>query len=303
MLSQNLPPVDLNAILEGAGNTDPFRLLDDVAGLLDTSTLPKISRKQEVKGEVAHRVKCQDFDQFEPFFAVKHDELDNGLSRLVPFRGVGTVKPGEFFVLGGLLVFVAEVGEIKYQKHKSRETRKRERLRLIFENGTESAMYRQSLAIRLTEGLGGLHVVPAEASFELEQDVATGRIYVLRSLSQDPKIAGINPLFKIGFTTKELSQRIANAINEPTYLMAPVEVVAEYRTYNLKASSLEHLLHRVFSEARLDIGQVGRDGKLFDSTEWFCVPISAIDEAIELITTGEIVDFVYDSSRAAIVRA
>lgn len=93
-----------------------------------------------------------------------------------------------------------------------------------------------------------------------------------------------------------MSQRIANAIREPTYLIAPVEVIAEYRTYNVKAVSLEHLLHRVFADARLDISQVGPDGRMYDSTEWFEVPLNEINQAIELITTGEIIDFMYDSA-------
>lgn len=287
--------VDLDSLLEPKGDIDSLGLLDDVTGLLDTSTLPKNSRKQEIKGEIAQRVKSRDFSQFEPLFAQKHEDLARGASRLIPFRGVGTVKAGEFFVLGGLLLFVAEVGETEYPKDKSGEVRKRERLRLIFENGTESAMYRQSLAIRLTEGIGGYQIVPAESEFELAQDIATGWVYILRSLSDDPVISGRKHLHKIGFTTKKVSHRIANATREPTYLMAPVEVIAEYRTYNVKAGSLEHLLHRVFADARLDISQVGPDGRMYDSTEWFEVPLNEINQAIELITTGEIIDFMYDS--------
>jgi hypothetical protein len=294
LLSQGLHNISLDDLLEPDGNSDPLGLLEDATGLLDMSALPKSSRTQEIKGDVAQRVKCQDFEQFEPLFSQKHEELAEGLSRLIPFRGVGTVRAGAFFVLSGLMVFVAEVGDTGYLKDKSGDGRKRERLRLIFENGTESAMYRQSLAIRLTEGIGGFEVVPAEAGFELADDVATGWVYVLRSRSDDLAISGRQNLHKIGFTTNQVSQRIANAVKEPTYLMAPVEVIAQYRTYNVKASALEHLLHRVFADARLDISQVGPDGRLYDSTEWFEVPLAAINQAIALISTGEIVDFIYD---------
>ncbi len=296
LLSQSRHNISLEDLLEPDGDLDPLGLLADATGLLDTSALPKSSRTQEIKGDVAQRVRCHDFEQFEPLFSQKHEELAEGLSRLIPFRGVGTVRAGAFFILNGLMVFVAEVGDTGYLRDKSGDGRKRERLRLIFENGTESAMYRQSLAIRLTEGIGGYQIVTAESEFELAEDIATGWVYILRSLSEDPVISSREHLHKIGFTTKTVSQRIANATREPTYLMAPVEVIAEYRTYNVKAGSLEHLLHRVFADARLDISQVGPDGRMYDSTEWFEVPLDEINKAIELITTGEIIEFLYDSA-------
>lgn len=54
--------------------------------------------------------------------------------------------------------------------------------------------------------------------------------------------------------------------------MAPVEVVADYRTYNLRASALENLLHRVFADVRLDLTQAGRKGRSYDPSEWDVAP-------------------------------
>ena len=64
-----------------------------------------------------------------------------------------------------------------------------------------------------------------------------------------------------------------NAEKSPTYLMAPVDVVADYRAYNLRASALENLLHRVFAEVRLDISQINRKGHDYDPSEWFVVTL------------------------------
>jgi hypothetical protein len=83
--------------------------------------------------------------------------------------------------------------------------------------------------------------------------------------------------------------------------MAPVEVVASYRTYNLRASALENLLHRVFAEVRLDITQIDRKGRDYDPSEWFIVPSSVIDQSIELIISGEIVDYVYDAASQKLI--
>lgn len=81
---------------------------------------------------------------------------------------------------------------------------------------------------------------------------------------------------------------------EPTYLMAPVEIVETYRTYNLNTSALEHLLHRVFADARLKINQIGLDGREYNVTEWFEVPLPAIRHAADLIINGDIVHHKYD---------
>jgi hypothetical protein len=209
------------------------------------------------------------------------------------------IVPGAFFVLNGVMLFIAEVGETEYKKTTVREN-KRERLRCIFENGTESTMYRQSLAIRLSDEDGQI-VVQTELPEILSDDEVSGFIYVLRSRSDDPQIAGIKDLHKIGFSRGPVEKRIKNAEKSPTYLMAPVEVVASYRTYNLKTSALENLLHRVFAEVRLDITQIDRKGREYDPSEWFVVPLNVLDQAIELIMSGDIVGYVYDSQAQRLI--
>jgi Meiotically up-regulated gene 113 len=154
-------------------------------------------------------------------------------------------------------------------------------------------MYRQSLSIRLTEGDGQI-LAPADVTEVLTDDEASGHSYVLRTLSDDPQIAGMKDLYKIGFSRGPVETRVANAAKQPTYLMAPVKIVADYRAYNLKISALENLLHRVFADVRLDLTQIDRKGRNYDPSEWFVVPLPVIDQAIELIISGGIVDYVYD---------
>lgn len=167
-------------------------------------------------------------------------------------------------------------------------------------------MYRRSLATRLYEARrkneGAYVVVPAEVDSILEDDEHTGYIYILRSLSDDPQITSITDLYKIGFTTGTVEKRIAHAADQPTYLMAPVEIVASYRTYNLKTSVLEHLLHRVFGEVKLSVEQVGKDGRVYVPSEWYVAPLDAIDEAIDLIGSGDIVNFEYSAEQRRLIR-
>lgn len=283
-------PVSLDDLLEG----DDLDLLADESGLLDVSDLPLRKAPSEVDS-VAKRQKCQDFDQFEHLFKARHAELAEGTMQLAPFKGLRTVTEGRFFVLNGVMLFVAEVGETR-EMVVGGKTEQKQRLRVIFENGTESAMYRQSLSIRLFEQDGQSIVQTGLNDGEVldGNDVASGYIYVLRSLGDDPQISGMEHLHKIGFSRGPVENRIKHAAKSPTYLMAPVEVVATYQTFNLNVVKFENLLHRVFAEVRLDLTQIDRKGRDYDPSEWFVVPRSVIDQAVELIVSGEIVNYVYE---------
>jgi hypothetical protein len=289
-------PETLDELLE----SDEFDLLGDESGLLDVSDLPP--RKAPDSAEtVARREKAAGFDAFEPLFKIKHAELADGTFRLIPFPGVQTINEGNFFVLNGVMLFIAEVGETAYKVVGGKQEQK-QRLRVIFENGTESSMYRQSLSIRLHEQGGQALARTGHEAGEIgDADNESGHIYVLRSLSDDPQIASLQDLHKIGFSTTSVEQRITNASKQPTYLMAPVEIVEDYRTYNLKPSALEHLLHRIFAQVRLDITQIDRKGRDYDPSEWFIAPRKVINQAIMMIMSGEIVDYVYDPSAQRLV--
>ncbi|MDN3455359.1 GIY-YIG nuclease family protein [Rhodococcus sp. APC 3903] len=291
------PPASIDDLLD----SDDFDLLGDESGLLDVSDLPQ-RKTPDAPDSVAKRKKAEGFEAFEPLFKAQHAELAAGTYRLIPFPGVRTIEAGRFFVLNGVMLFVAEVGETTTAMVGGKQEQK-QRLRVIFENGTESSMYRQSLSIRLHEAEGQ---TLAQVGIDLAGDVGdedseSGHIYVLRSRSEDPQIASLEDLYKIGFSTTSVEKRIANAAKSPTYLMAPVEIVEDYRTYNLKPSALEHLLHRVFAEVRLDISQIDAKGHTYDPSEWFIAPINVINQAITMIMSGEIVDYVYDAAAQRLV--
>lgn len=290
-------PTTVDDLLSG----DAFDLLGDAGGIFDTSALP-VKRDKPKESERELRRPCEDFEKFEPLFKQKHAELADGTYALTEFKGAQTVVPGAFFVLRGLLAFVAEVGESELKNLKHKDQRK-ERLRVIFENGTESAMYRQSFAGRMGEQ-GGFAVTRTgfDASEIGDADVETGFLYVLRSKSDHPDIRGLKDLYKIGFSTTPVDQRIRGAEKSPTYLMAPVEKVAVYRAYNLRPSALEHLLHRIFASVRLDAAIVDEVGGQVSANEWFLVPLPVINEAIELIMSGEIVDYSYDPMSQTLVK-
>jgi len=142
--------------------------------------------------------------------------------------------------------------------------------------------------------LEGLYEVNAK-------DEKSGYIYILESLSRNEKISSIKNLYKIGYSTIEVKERIKNAMNEPTYLMASVRIVSIYETYNMNTQKFEQLIHKFFGEVCLNIDIFGANKKRFTPREWFIVPFDVIEQVAQLIITGEIVNYRYDSKTEELV--
>jgi len=202
--------------------------------------------------------------------------------------------------VGGQKAYVAEVDEL----FTNAQGRTDARLRVIFDNGTESNMLMRSLQRALNKDDAGRRITDPAAgplfSGEREQDdQASGTIYVLRSKSDHPLVVANRALVhKIGVTNMGVQQRLAGARLQPTFLMADVEVVATYELFNINRTRLENLVHRVFDPARLEIEIKDRFGNPVIPREWFLVPLFAVDEAVEKIKDGTITNYVYDATIA-----
>lgn len=247
---------------------------------------------------IARRKPCLDFSKFEQLFDEMRSLLHEKKKIIIPFEDREQIKKGTFFVLGGLVGFVQDIGDIA----KNGQRKFNSRLRIIFENGTESNMFLRSL-------IDGLHANQGRIIADLQDnnginngDSETGYIYVLKSLSDNPKIAITKNLFKIGFSTTSVEERIKNAQQDPTYLMAPVSIVATYKCFNMNPQRFERLIHRFFSDSCLDIGITDINGNNYTPKEWFIVPILVIGNVIELIIKGEIVNYYYDKSTESIIK-
>ncbi len=124
---------------------------------------------------------------------------------------------------------------------------------------------------------------------------------VLKSNSMDETIALITNLHKIGYSKNDPSERIKNAEHEPTYLMAPVSMVGIWQCFNMNPQKFEQLLHNFFGKTCLDLGVFDGNGRRHRPQEWFIVPIEAINQAIEMIISGVIVNYRYDQESESIV--
>lgn len=304
---EKLLPFDEHDLLK---NIKPIETISDIfsdddMGLLGDSPdsifeIKNVPKSIEMPDEIAKRTPCKDFDKFEPKFKNCQSEIKNGKRKLLPFAKEQQIEEGHYFVLKGVLLYVDKVGEKENVKGKVNA-----RLRCIFENATESNMLLRSLARELYKD--GRRVSELEEKLldgfkgiSLE-DEETGFIYVLRSLSERPEIKSIDDLFKVGFSTMPVEQRIKSACDDPTFLMGNVKIISTFQCYNINPQKLELLLHKFFGSACLDVDVIDHSGKRYTPREWFVAPLDVIEQAIHYILTGEIINFRYDPERKEIV--
>jgi hypothetical protein len=126
-------------------------------------------------------------------------------------------------------------------------------------------------------------------------------IYILKSLSKDENISTIKDLYKIWFSTTTVEERIKNAEKDPTYLMAPVNIIEVFQCYNMNPQKLEKLLHRFFWKVCLNLDIFDNSWNRYIPREWFVVPLNVIIEAVLMIIDWNIVNYLYDEEREVIV--
>ena len=306
--------LDHQGLLEGATqDTTPLdQDVDDDALLaelgIDLDALPitelkhvRSTAEKKAAEDIANRERCKDFETFRPIFDKIQNEIKSGLRSARPFVMRGEIEKGEFFILAGQKAYVAEKGEAIL----TNKGRTGARLRVIFDNGTESDLLMRSLERALQKDDAGRRITeptagPLFSDQNADGDEASGTIYVLRSKSDHPLVAEKRELVhKIGVTSTPVEQRISGAKLQPTFLMADVEIVASYELYNINRSKLENLIHRIFEHTRLEIEIIDRFGRPTVPREWFLVPLFAINEAVEKIMDGTITDVRYNPETVA----
>jgi hypothetical protein len=318
-----LAPLDHQGLLSGAvisapqhDAIDEDELMAELAGAAGDSIITELrhvraSVEKRAAEEIANRAVCADFDSFKPLFERVQRELKSGIRQSLPVDKMDEIKlakiqQGQFFIVGGQIAYVAEVG----QDFRTEYDRRDSRLRVVYDNGTESNLLARSFQRSLypdkdnagriiTDSSAG----PLFADEHDADDLASGTIYVLRSKSDNPLVAANRDvLHKIGVTGGKVETRLANASLDPTFLLADVEVVATYVLYNVNRVKLENLIHRVFDPAQLDIEIKDRFGNPVKPREWFLVPLFIVNEVVERIKDGTITEYVYDPMTARLVK-
>ncbi|TXF99222.1 GIY-YIG nuclease family protein [Massilia arenae] len=298
----NVDDLDEDALLAELGiDTDP-------ASQSDITVLRHVRSYVEIKAaeEIADRTPCADFDRFKPLFEEAQAGLKAGTWMTKPFIKNASIEVRDFFVIEGQTAYVAEM----YEGIKTKDGRNNPRLRVVFDNQTESNLLLRSLSRSLYPDGNtrvGRRLIPKDdgplfGSAAEPDDIETGTIYVLRSLSSHPFVVEHRELIhKIGVTGGRVETRIAGAGKDATYLLADVEIVATFKLHNVSRTKLENIFHRLFGAAQLDLSIEDRFGHPVKPKEWFLVPLHVIDEAVRYIRDGSITDITYDPQTARLV--
>jgi len=289
---------------------DPLGLLDeDDMGLFDFELVQRPDERASADF-VARRKTCLDFDNYASKFKEVQQDLKEGKRSFVEFR-LGNLKEGAYYLNNGVLFYLEKINISQNEHYKPDGTRVREdgRTRCIFENGTESNMLKRSVEkllyangnaiteknettnVQFTEHFSGI----------TEDDKHAGYIYILKSKSDKQEIKDIKHLYKIGFSTTTVEDRIKNAAQEPTYLMAEVRIVMTYKCFNMNTHKLELLLHNFFGSSCLNLDVYDNSGNQHTPREWFIAPLDIIEQAVQLILSGEIVKYRYEGEREEIL--
>jgi hypothetical protein len=252
---------------------------------------------------VARRVQCENFPDYEQGFKKVQIELKTGKRSIKKFNA-NALKAGNYYVIGGVILLLDYIDDLV---EKTKRKKKDARTRCIYENGTESDIFLDTLRRSLTSE--GYFITEStetnESVFDTQFEVTVddkqdGWIYVLRSHSQNPQISGQKDLYKIGYTITPVEKRIANAANDSTYLMDKVEIVATWKTFNMNTQKFEDLIHSFFSAVQFRVQLVDANGTRFNALEWYVVPLGIIVNVINRIIDGSIIHYRYNPALSSL---
>jgi hypothetical protein len=302
--------LDLAPTAQVEDDLDPEDLASELAGLGEGESITELrhvrsAEEKRAAEDIARRERCLDFDKFVDIFKQVKEELANSTRVTRPFELKAEIRPGAFFIVGGQIAYVAEMDEI----FSNAQGRTDARLRVIFDNGTESGMLMRSLQRLLHDDDAGRRITdpapgPLFADQAEEGELETGTIYVLRSNSDHPSVLEHRDVMhKIGVTSGSVEARIAGAEKSSTYLLSTVEVVATYKVYGVNCQKLENLLHKVFGAGQINLSIPDRFGNAVKPREWFLVPLNVIDEAVQRIRDRSILNYRYDPQAGQLVNS
>ena len=249
---------------------------------------------------VAQRKPCEDFSLFEGLFKQIHADLKYGRRSLVRISKTYNLTAGHYYIVEGQMVLLQETKDLAPGRNGSLDGR----TRCIYENGTESDIMLQTL--RRSVVSDGYAIIETEDEMNsrffvaddlTDNDKVSGYIYVLSSRSANQDIANKKDLYKVGFTINSVEERISNADNDPTYLLAPVKIEASYKILNLNSHIFETLIHQVLDGVQLQITIKDKQGKVYHPKEWYVAPLPVIDKIIQKILDGSITDYTYNAEQ------
>ena len=289
--------MDIDNELEALFDDPLLKMSKEEESLFDIpQDMRRVIAKKKADYVAQHKL-CENFEDYKPLFAKVHQELKEGRRSLVKINKTATLTAGRYYFVGGQMLLLEQIGKLK----KSSNSLPDARTRCIYENGTESDILLQTLRKNVVGDGYAISELQEEVDAQFfnnsditTEDKVTGYIYVLSSLSGNPVIKQEKNLYKIGFTTNSVEQRVANAEKDPTYLMAPVKIVATYKVVNMNSQMFEDLVHQLLMSVQFQVTVFDEQGKEHQPQEWFVVPLPVVDVIIKKIMDGSVVGFNYN---------
>ena len=252
--------------------------------------------------EIGKQTPCTDFYMHEAYFKILHRRLESGDLKTIKYTATN-LKKGDAFILDGMVGYVENFGKDRIGTSGYSDPR----LRLIFDNKTESNILLSTLNKRLYTDPNGMRIIPSADDFtdfdnpDTQKRTRTGQVYILRSLSDNPIVKGVPNLYKIGFTRNTVEDRIKNATRDTTFLESPVEVVLKADCFNTNPAGLESLIHGFLAVQRVNIKLTGKNGGQYEPQEWFSIELEEAKKVIIAIMNNEILDYRMDNTTGRMV--
>jgi len=286
---------------------DDLGLLGGIDSSIFTATPAATPTDKEMPDEIASRKPCEDFYLYEKLFQNLQGILNTKAVMLERFSSESEAAVGQVFILRGQLCYVDRI----LKADTSDSKRENPRLRVIFENGTEADLLKRSLARALYKDPHSRRVnfdlnLFSDQSFTISHgDKPTGFVYILGSETTAPALASLKSmgkLVKIGYSSLDVQERIKNAHVDPTYLEAPVRLLAQIECFNLNPQKFENLIHAFLYQQRLNMTLISASGKPYRPEEWFAVSVETAVEVCNRIIDGTIVQYRMDNTTGGIVK-
>jgi len=310
-VSEQEVPADKNFDEVSENVTSLDDIFADADGLLDSESQElfaerhvQFGAKKNTPDEIAQRTPCRDFDRFEGLFSGAKSEVCEGHSETVRFAKGAQIQEGDFFILDGVMCLVDKIGE---KNEGVGHARHNPRIRVVFDNETESNLLLHSFARALYKDPNGRRILmDPDRVFDNGQglshhDRRKGVLYILSSKSANPELAAMRDLYKIGYTEEELEKRIAGAQRSSTYLEAPVTVEATYDCFGVSPRAVERLVHAMLSSQKLNVTLTDHQGRRYRPREWFCVDLETAKAVVERIADGTISNYRIDGVSGRLV--
>ena len=149
---------------------------DNAGGITELRHVRKSADKRAAE-EIANRAVCENFQDFKPLFERVQGELKAGIRKTLNVHRMDEIKlaeiqNGQFFIVGGQVAYVANVGDDFRTGYDRRDSR----LRVVYDNGTESNLLMRSFQRSLyRDEAGRLITNPDEGPLFAEEHAGDGR--------------------------------------------------------------------------------------------------------------------------------